>query len=127
MLQGSKGAAQVPAPTRSPPTTHDGIVLAYDKDYWQAAEALIGYLDAYEHIGLTKYLKAFYLTWDFVRRCMINPLTGEWHQLVSREGEPLISDFNIWRSGFHSCRAMMECIDRLERMARRKEQQKSEA
>jgi cellobiose epimerase len=106
--------------------THDGIVLAYDKDFWQAAEALIGFLDAFEHIGSQAYLEAFYLTWDFIRRFMVNPDNGEWYQLVSKEGKPIITQFSIWRSGFHSCRAIMECIDRLEQILRAKEMQLSD-
>ena len=93
--------------------THTGIVLSYNKDFWQSCEALIGYLDAYQKFGFDKYLEAFYLTWDFACNHFINPKTGEWNQLVTRDGKLLIGDFNAWRSPFHTGRAMLECTDRL--------------
>ncbi len=96
--------------------THDGIVLRYDKDFWQSSEAMIGLLDAFERTRMAKYMEAFYLTWDFARKCFINPKTGEWYQLVSREGSVIIDELNMWRSAFHVGRSMMECRDRLQRI-----------
>jgi cellobiose epimerase len=93
--------------------THDGIILMYEKDFWQTCEALIGLLDTYQHTFNSKYLEAFLLNWDFARKNFVNPITGEWYQQVSREGEAVIKELNLWRSAFHTGRAIMESIDRL--------------
>jgi len=96
--------------------THDGIVLRYDKEFWQNAELLIALLDMYEQTGLKKYIEAFFITWDFCKNFFINKNTGEWNQLVTKEGAVLIDELIVWRSAYHTSRSMMECIDRLTRI-----------
>lgn len=93
--------------------THSGIILRYEKDFWQTCEALIGLLDMYQLTLDSKYIEAYLLNYHFAMNHFVNPKTGEWHQLVSREGEAIIPELNIWRSAFHTGRAVMESIDRL--------------
>lgn len=96
--------------------THDGIVLRYDKEFWQNSELLIALLDLYERTGLKKYIEAFFITWDFCKNFFINKKTGEWNQLVTKAGVVLIDELIVWRSAYHTSRSMMECIERLTRI-----------
>jgi cellobiose epimerase len=96
---------------------HEGKPLVYDKEWWQNCEVLVGYLDAYERIGDPRYFEAFHLTWKFDSRYFIDKDCGEWRQLLTREGKPLITNMgNPWKAIYHSGRSMMECIRRLEKL-----------
>lgn len=94
---------------------HDGPALVKDKEFWQNAEALVGFLDAYRLTGDPTYVEAFELTWGFVRDHMINETVGEWRTLLTREGEPLVADLGTpWKACYHSGRAVHEAIRRID-------------
>ncbi len=97
--------------------THNGPALVTDKEWWQNCEVLIGYLDTYERTGDEKYFDAFYKTWQFDKKYFINHQTGEWRQLLKRDGTPIVSDIgNPWKAIYHTGRAMLECKQRLEKI-----------
>ncbi|MDD4689142.1 MAG: AGE family epimerase/isomerase [Eubacteriales bacterium] len=97
--------------------SHNGPALVYDKEWWQNCEVLVGYLDAYERIGDEKYFDAFYKTWQFDKKHFINWETGEWRQLLKKDGTPLVTDVgNPWKAIYHTGRAMLECKRRLEKI-----------
>ena len=96
---------------------HAGPALVRDKEFWQNAEVLVGFLDAFELTGDTRYWEAFRLTWDFVRRFMINHDLGEWMTLVDENGSPLVPGIgNPWKVCYHSGRAVYEAVARLDRI-----------
>lgn len=97
---------------------HDREALVLDKEWWQNTEALVGYLDAYEHFGDRRYFDAFWSTWRFAHRCFINHEVGEWRQLLTRDGRVLLGDIGNWRKAiYHTGRSMLECKQRLERLS----------
>lgn len=96
---------------------HNGPALVYDKEWWQNCEVLIGYLDTYQRTGERKYFDAFYKTWQFDKKYFINNETGEWRQLLKKDGTPIVSDMgNPWKAIYHTGRAMLECKKRLEQI-----------
>jgi len=96
---------------------HEGPALVYDKEWWQNCEVLVGYLDAYETLGDERYLEAFLKTWAFDHTYMINHDVGEWRQLLNREGKIIVGDIgNPWKAIYHSGRAVMESVLRLQRL-----------
>ena len=96
---------------------HEGPALVYDKEWWQNCEVLVGYLDAYEKLGDERYLEAFLKTWAFDHTYLINHDIGEWRQLLNREGKVIVGDIgNPWKAIYHSGRAVMESILRLQRL-----------
>ena len=94
-----------------------GEATKLEKEWWENCEALVGYLDGYEHLKEEKYLDAFLKTWEFCSRYLINHQVGEWYQLVSRNGEVLVGCIgNAWKGIYHTGRAMLECKRRLEKI-----------
>ncbi len=94
---------------------HAGPALVRDKEFWQNAEALVGYVDAFEITGNVEYLEAFELVWSFAQRYMINHALGEWMTLVSESGEPIVAAIgNPWKACYHSGRAVWESLRRLD-------------
>jgi len=97
----------------------DGIgnmpALVKDKEWWQNFESLVGYLNGYINLNDKKYLEAFYLTWEFIKKHFIIDEFGESRQLLSRTGTPVISGIgNAWKGIYHTGRAMAECISMIE-------------
>ena len=96
---------------------HDGPALVNDKEFWQNAEALAGLLDGYQQFNERKYVEAFIRQWSFVKDFMIHPQLGEFYQMVDRDGNVLVGDMgNPWKACYHSGRAVLECIARIERI-----------
>jgi len=99
----------------------DGIgntpALVKDKEWWQNYESLVGYLNGYINLNDERYLEAFYLTWEFIKKYFIIDEYGESRQLLSRTGTPVISDIgNVWKGIYHTGRALAECINMIEKI-----------
>lgn len=96
---------------------HEGAPLVRDKEWWQNCEVLVGFLDVYDRFKDEKYAEAFIKTWEFDYRYMINHEVGEWRQLLTAKGEVLTGSIgNPWKGIYHTGRAMLECIERLEKV-----------
>jgi len=99
--------------------TASGGPLVLEKEFWQNAEALVGLLDGYEVFGDERFLAAFLNVWAFARDHFVAPC-GEWRVLLDRQGRVLDGDVgNDWKAVYHTGRALLECIDHLERLAGR--------
>lgn len=95
-----------------------GEPIVQEKEFWQHAEALVGFLDGYELFGDPRYLEAFACLWRFVRDHMIIREVGEWRTLLARDGKPLDANIgNPWKVSYHTGRAMIECARRMQRIA----------
>lgn len=92
----------------------EGPAVVLEKEFWQHAEVLVGFIDAYRRFNEARYLEAAGCTWRFIRDHMIAP-AGEWRTLLSRDGQTAIDPAlgNPWKAAYHTGRALMESIDRL--------------
>ncbi len=92
----------------------DGEVLIKDKEFWQNAEVLVGFLDGYQTFGDERYFDAFENVWNFVNTHMINHTVGEFRTLLNRAGQPIDANIgNPWKVAYHTGRALLECSQRL--------------
>ena len=95
----------------------DGEAIIKEKEFWQNAEVLTGFLDGYETFGDERYFDAFENIWNFVNTNMINHSVGEFRTLLDREGKPIDANIgNPWKVAYHSGRALLECSQRLNRL-----------
>ncbi len=86
-----------------------------EKEFWQNAEALVGFLDSWEATRHARHADAFLQVWAFARKKFIAPC-GEWRVLLNREGHVLDGNVgNDWKVSYHTGRAILECVDRLNR------------
>ncbi|PWJ58421.1 mannobiose 2-epimerase [Dyadobacter jejuensis] len=100
--------------------SHSGEVYDREKEFWQQAEVLIGMLDAYRVYEDPKYLKAYDATHQFVFDHMIHASVGEWLPLLSRQGQPIWNHMShSWKVNYHSVRAMVQSIIRLDKLIAR--------
>jgi len=107
-----------------------GSHLRTNKHWWLQAENLVGFMNAFELSGDYKYWETVKLSWDFIDRYVIDHIRGEWYTKVNRLGIPFLeepeddpspyyrNDWKIdpWKCPYHNGRAMMELINRLERI-----------
>jgi mannose/cellobiose epimerase-like protein (N-acyl-D-glucosamine 2-epimerase family) len=95
-----------------------GGVTDTDKEFWQQAEALVGFLDAHLLTGEGAYLEAFRNVHDFVFQKMINWAQGEWFALLSREGK-VLRDYmgSHWKICYHTIRSMVLVVEKLRAIA----------
>lgn len=86
-----------------------------DKHWWPQAEAVVGFLNAYEHTGEAAFAEAALGTWAFIRRAIIDTDGGEWFFRVSRDGTPYRDEdkVGLWKCPYHNARACLEIMERV--------------
>ncbi len=109
-------------------STRFGSHLRTNKHWWLQAENLVGFMNMYQLTDDPKYWETVKLTWDFIDRCVIDHVGGEWFTKVNRLGKPFLlepaddpspfyrNDWKIdpWKCPYHNGRAMMEMVHRLD-------------
>jgi mannose/cellobiose epimerase-like protein (N-acyl-D-glucosamine 2-epimerase family) len=101
---------------------HSGGVYDKEKEFWQQAEALIGLLDGVILFDDEKYWAAYKNVHRFVLDKVVNKGVGEWYPLLSRRGEPIWTHMgHSWKINYHTVRAMIQSIIRLDKIADGKE------
>ncbi|MBN2411374.1 AGE family epimerase/isomerase [candidate division KSB1 bacterium] len=100
--------------------SHAGEVYDREKEFWQQAEVMIGMLDGCILFDTDKYWPAYENVHRFVFDKMINHKTGEWWPLMTREGQPIWTHMShSWKVNYHTIRCMVECIKRLDILAKK--------
>jgi len=89
-----------------------------DKHWWPQAEAIVGFVNAYEMTNKEDYLQAAFKTWQFIDSYIIDKVNGEWYWKTDRAGNPDHSQLKVepWKCPYHNGRMGFEVIERLERI-----------
>jgi mannose 2-epimerase len=99
---------------------HSGGVYDTEKEFWQQAEVMIALLDAFLIFEDEKYWTAYKNVHAFVFNKVINRDMGEWYPLLTREGEPIWRHMgHSWKISYHTVRAMVQSVRRLEKLGGR--------
>jgi len=83
--------------------------------WWVQAEALMGFLNAYEKTGEKRYRNAVLSQWDYIRDVMTDKRPGgEWYWYVNEDGtpgsdEPIVEP---WKCPYHNGRMCFEVLRR---------------
>lgn len=89
----------------------------YDKEkhWWVQAEAMVGFLDAYQINQNPEYLQASIKIWSFIKNYVIDRENGEWYWRVSADNLPIEEDYKLgfWKCPYHNVRALLEMKERL--------------
>lgn len=90
-----------------------------DKHWWPQAEAVVGFLNAYQMSGEDHYLQAAYRSWRFIDEYIVDKNNGEWFWKVDQAGKPSNDHMKVdpWKCPYHNGRMGFEAIERLERIA----------
>lgn len=92
-------------------------IIDDNKQWWPQAEALLGFLNAYEYTRQEKFLNATLNVWNFIVGNIRDKKHGEWLSLVNREGHPYPEDkVNFWKGPYHNSRACLGVIRKVDRI-----------
>ncbi len=99
---------------------HAGPARERNKEFWQQAEALVGFLDAYDMFREKRYLDAYTNIHRFVMDHVINHRVGEWYPLLDENNNILWRYMgHAWKISYHTVRSMIQTEKRLSRLLAR--------
>lgn len=83
--------------------------------WWVQAEAIVGFVNAYQKSGDEKYMKAAEDIWEYIKEYVIDKRPGsEWFWSVDKDGNPNKDPIvEPWKCPYHNGRMCMEVIKRL--------------
>jgi len=92
------------------------------REWWVSAEAMIGFLNAYQISKDEKYLPIILQLWEFTKEHLIDHKNGEWfwgvYPPTSCEPNYQIMDaedkVGFWKCPYHNARACMELVNRVD-------------
>ena len=111
-------------------STRFGSHVKTNKHWWQQAETLVGFMNAFGLTGDVTYWGTVKLSWNFIDTCLIDHERGEWFTKLNRLGIPYLvepaddpspyyrNDWKIdpWKCPYHNGRSMMEMMKRIDLM-----------
>lgn len=91
--------------------------LHKDRHWWVQAEAMVGFLNAWQLTGEKQFFEQFEKVWNFTNFHIIDAEKGEWvwglkddYSLMPGEDKA-----GLWKCPYHNSRAMLEVIHRLKK------------
>jgi mannobiose 2-epimerase len=89
--------------------------LIREKHWWVQAEAMIGYINAYQISGDEKYAEFSLNNWNFVKDKILDEKKGEWHWGINQHGQTMPDEdkAGLWKCPYHNTRACIEIINRI--------------
>jgi len=93
-----------------------------EKHWWMQAEAVVGFLDAWERSSDEAFLAAAESVWRFVDCFLVDRRHGEWRWRVLGDGTPIpgLPRVEPWKCPYHNSRAALEVLSRSERIGARR-------
>jgi mannobiose 2-epimerase len=93
-------------------------IIDSDKHWWPQAEAVVGFLNAWQLSGEQHLRDAAERSWAFIEERMIDHQHGEWFWLVSKAGVPGAGQDKVgpWKCPYHNSRTCFEVMERLDAM-----------
>ena len=95
----------------------EGEHLDTDKHWWPQAEAMVGYVNAWQITGDKTYLDKAEAVWNYIDLHVVDHENGEWFGRVDTDGIPYPEDEKVgfWKCPYHNSRALIEVCTRLKK------------
>ena len=92
-----------------------GKVIDPRKECWPQAEAVVGFLNAFQLSHDAKYLEAARRVWDYIEQHLVDRVHGEWFWRINADGcpDPDLPKVSEWKGPYHGSRACLETLRRL--------------
>jgi len=97
-----------------------------NKEWWEQAEAAVGFLNAFEISGDPAQAARSLRSWKFIQDKFVDRQNGDWHNTLRRDGSVIMTakardgrtypsaKLSLWKCPYHNSRACMEIIDRVD-------------
>jgi mannobiose 2-epimerase len=91
-----------------------GKVIDPGRECWPQAEAVVGFLNAFQLSGDAKYFAAARRVWDFIENRLVDRVHGEWFWRINADGRPdlKLPKVSEWKGPYHGSRACLEALHR---------------
>ena len=95
-----------------------GKVIDRRKECWPQAEAVIGFLNAFQLSADAKYLEAARRVWNYIEDHLVDRVHGEWFWRINADGrpDPDLPKVSEWKGPYHGSRACLETLHRLSQL-----------
>ena len=91
--------------------------LDFGKDWWPQAEAMVGFLNAYQNTGNIQFLQHSLKSWQVVNVYFKDPIYGEWHWGYDSSGNLMVREkAGFWKCPYHNSRACIEVANRIKHL-----------
>ncbi|WP_346319654.1 AGE family epimerase/isomerase [Chitinophaga sp. YIM B06452] len=92
----------------------EGKKLTAEKRWWPQAEAITGFVNAWQISKDEKYLRLAEGSWKFVQSYILDKEHGEWCWGIDADKQKLPEDkAGLWKCPYHNSRACLEVMRRL--------------
>jgi len=87
--------------------------LVTEKHWWPQAEALVGFVNAYQISKDDRYLQTALQNWKFIEKYIIDQTNGEWFWGRKKDYSIIQEDkAGFWKGPYHNGRACLELLKR---------------
>jgi mannobiose 2-epimerase len=85
-----------------------------EKHWWPQAEAMVGFLNAWQHTGQESFFNRAFEAWNFIKKHLRSP-GGEWWWGIREDGSVMPGEdkAGLWKCPYHNGRACIEVARRL--------------
>jgi mannobiose 2-epimerase len=92
-----------------------GKIIDPGRECWPQAEALVGFLNAYQISHQPEFFTAASGIWTFINTHLVDRVHGEWFWRITPEGavDPSLPKVSEWKGPYHGTRACLEAARRL--------------
>ena len=90
-------------------------LMVAEKHWWVQAEAMVGFLNAWQLTNDKQFFFLFSNTWKFIQSSILDKKNGEWYWGVDKNGA-LMQGYDkagFWKCPYHNSRACIEVRKRL--------------
>jgi len=93
----------------------DGKVIDAGRECWPQAEALVGFLNAFEISHDARFLSGAQRVWNYIQRHLVDRIHGEWFWRITPDGrpDPGLPKVSEWKGPYHATRACLETLRRM--------------
>jgi mannobiose 2-epimerase len=98
-----------------------GKIIDAGKECWPQAEAVIGFLNAFQLAGDPKFLEATRNAWNFIEQKLVDRVHGEWFWRITPKGavDPTLPKVSEWKGPYHGTRMCLEMLHRLSAISKK--------
>jgi mannobiose 2-epimerase len=95
-----------------------GKIIDPGCECWPQAEAIIGFLNAYQISNQERFLAAALRVWDYIQHHLVDREHGEWFWRINADGKPdlKLPKVSEWKGPYHVTRACLETARRLRQL-----------
>ncbi len=91
--------------------------LNSERSWWVMAEAMVGFMNAYQLTHEKAFLDKSVRSWEFIKKYLLDLKNGEWYSGVTVDHKILGNEkISMWKCPYHNSRSCLEMLERLEHL-----------